>query len=231
MIVQDFRQTLRALENYFSVGQALAANVSPAGAFRWQLRVQEYILSHVSRAEAHRFSEQCPLDSVFSEHPCNVAARGALALRHLIDRLARGDVEEDVPVTPAARELDAFSCLHPRVRDVGEKLYRDGHFREAVLSVSIALIEAVKIKSGLPLDGVPLMRRAFSAKNPILKFAATPDEQAGMAEIYAGAVMAIRHPRAHSLGKDDQRHARQLLGILSALFAMLDNASGTRQRP
>jgi Protein of unknown function (Hypoth_ymh) len=61
----------------------------------------------------------------------------------------------------------------------------------------------VKVKSGkTDIEGAPLMQSVFSVNNPILAFngladQSDRDEQQGMMQLYAGAVMAIRNPGGH----------------------------------
>lgn len=86
--------------------------------------------------------------------------------------------EGGLPRVSLARTALDLSRMHPRVLEVAGSLAASGHYRQAVLDSFIALIVDVKKKSGLGVDGVPLMMQAFSEKNPILKFA-TKDEQIG----------------------------------------------------
>ena len=68
-------------------------------------------------------------------------------------------------VRAAFRGLD----LHPRIAAVCADLYRDGHYRNAVLDASLALVNFVKEKSRChDLDGAKLMREVFSPNSPVL---------------------------------------------------------------
>jgi len=121
--------------------------------------------------------------------------------------------------------------LHPKVREVTGKLFQDGHFRQAILDVYIALVNAVKEKSGCNLDNSPLMQKVFSRDNPILRISDDSDEQLGFMWLFSGAVMAIRNPKAHSLvAQDDPVRTLEWLAFASILFKILDESKkGERQ--
>lgn len=136
-----------------------------------------------------------------------------------LKRGTRGPAPASAPESKRL-EIDGF---HPRVVEVAGPLFRDGHYREAILATCIALVEAVQRKSGLKLDTSDLMKHAFSAKNPVLRVADHPSEQEGAMFLYAGAMMALRNPQAHRLGdQPDAQHALEWLGFASALFRMLE---------
>ena len=118
--------------------------------------------------------------------------------------------------------------LHPRIAQVCTDLYRDGHYRNAVLDAGIALMNFVKEKSRRhDLDGANLMRTVFSRNDPILAFndlrdQAEQDEQEGMMHLFEGAALALRNPRAHALSDDSPEMALDYLMMLSMLAKRLD---------
>jgi uncharacterized protein (TIGR02391 family) len=120
----------------------------------------------------------------------------------------------------------------PPVRGVSRGLFRDGHYARAVEEAFKCLNNSVKSKSGLSSrDGADLMRRAFSANEPVLTFSdrtsiSEQDEQRGYMEIYAGSMMGIRNPRAHDHRLDDHpRMALQLLVLANHLMDKLEQAT------
>lgn len=146
-------------------------------------------------------------------------------LEGLVRRLE--EKKADIQGTPAAEIADtALGKLHPRVQTVAAKLFRDGHFRQAILDSYIAVVDDVKTKSGRgDLDGTPLMQTVFSPKNPILVVSSDPDEQQGFMWLFSGAVMAIRNPKAHRLVQQaDPVRAYEWLAFVSVLFRVLDDA-------
>jgi uncharacterized protein (TIGR02391 family) len=121
-------------------------------------------------------------------------------IRNLEERrqlLTHRDVEGD-------RALDSVGALHPRIAEVSRDLFRNRHYRNAVLDGYLALENFVKEKSRCrDVDGADLMRRVFSKKAPILAFNDGTDEskqneQEGLMHIFEGVALALRNPRAHS---------------------------------
>ena len=151
-------------------------------------------------------------------------------LEGLVARLQekRQDMGHD-PVT-RARTTFQGSDLHPRIAQVCSELYRDGHYSDAVFAASKALINFVSEKSGrFDLDGAPLMRTAFSPKDPILAFndlsdQSDHDEQEGMMHLFEGAVLGIRNPRGHAFLDDVPRRALEYITLLSLLANRLEEA-------
>jgi len=140
---------------------------------------------------------------------------------------------------------DVMRCVHldPRVLDVSGKLYRDGHFAEAVEESLKLFNDSAKAKAGRPkgnggveLDGASLMRRVFSRDQPILRVNSLrtdsdKNEQEGYMHIAAGAMTGLRNPRAHQAGReDDSWRALELLVFASHLMWMLDRAKRVRPR-
>jgi uncharacterized protein (TIGR02391 family) len=133
---------------------------------------------------------------------------------------------------PVARILTAFEGLdlHSRIAAVTVELFRDGHFRNAVLDASVALVNFVKEKSRChDRDGADLMRTVFSKNKPILAFndlkdQSDLDEQEGLMHLFEGAVLALRNPRAHGLSPDSPEEALEFIGFLSLLAKQLERA-------
>jgi uncharacterized protein (TIGR02391 family) len=136
---------------------------------------------------------------------------------------------------PAAKAKNAFEQmeLHQRIAAVCAELYRDGHYRQAVLDASIALVNYVKEKSRQhSLDGSSLMTTVFSANKPVLAFnelkdQTDKDEQEGLMHLFMGAVLALRNPRAHALFDDSPEMALDYIAFLSMLAKRLDSARRT----
>lgn len=128
------------------------------------------------------------------------------------------NINSDMPIE--------LSYLHPIVQKTAGELFRDGHYRQAILDTYIALVDAVKMKSGRhDLDNTPLMQTVFSIKNPLISVSADADEQLGFMWLFTGAVMGIRNPKAHRLidQKDPQR-TLEWLSFASVLLRVLDDS-------
>ncbi len=140
----------------------------------------------------------------------------------------RADLGQDT--TSRVRSAFEGLDLHPRIAAVCAELYRHGHYRNAVLDASLALVNFVKEMSRRhDLDGAPLMRTVFSKNDPILTFndlkdQSDLDEQEGMMHLFEGAVLALRNPRAHTLLDDSPEQALECIALLSFLAKQVERA-------
>jgi uncharacterized protein (TIGR02391 family) len=80
----------------------------------------------------------------------------------------------------------------------------------------------VRLRSGLDIDGTPLMEKAVSPNNPILKFndlsdQSDRDEQKGFMMMFSGAVSGLTNPRAHGFIHDDPERALEFIAFVSLL--------------
>lgn len=144
---------------------------------------------------------------------------------------AKVKVRENAPPPPPPPPAIDTIRLHSRVKAVSAHLFKDKHYRQAILQACLALNEAVQQRSGRSdLEGVSLMNHVFSLKTPILQFPGHPDEQQGYMWLFSGVTMAIRNPRGHKVGEAedlDANEALELLALISALFRALDGTVKT----
>jgi len=151
-------------------------------------------------------------------------------LNGLIFRLYAKRTEFIVRPEPQARVAFENLKLHPLIANACAKLYRDGHYRQAILDAAISFVNSVKSKSGRnDLDGADLMRKVFSRKDPILAINALrdrsdEDEQEGMMHFFEGAVLALRNPPAHKLADLSAELALDYIAFLSLLADRVDSA-------
>lgn len=139
----------------------------------------------------------------------------------------------DASQISAGKILRAFQGLetHPAIEAAAGKLFRDGHYSNAVEDAVKALNALVKLKSGVhDKDGTTLMEYVFSAKNPILRFNSLADdsdrdEQRGLMMLFSGAVIGLRNPRAHKLIKDDPERALEFIAFVSLLANLAEEAN------
>ena len=110
------------------------------------------------------------------------------------------------------------------------ELFRDGHYANAIEDGCKALDAMVQKLSGrTDITGTELMQTVFSFKNPILAFNALTSEsdkseQQGMMYLFAGAMLALRNPRAHQIIDDHPRRAQECLSFLNMLANSLARA-------
>ncbi|HUK08526.1 MAG TPA: TIGR02391 family protein [Stellaceae bacterium] len=129
----------------------------------------------------------------------------------------------------AERLLQAYEGLdlQPDIAFAASQLYRDGHYANAIEDAVKALIQRVRMRSGVEKDGVTLMEHVFSPKAPILRFndlrsPSDQDEQRGFMMLFSGAVTGLRNPRAHALKKDEPERALECIAFVSFLAKLLD---------
>ena len=130
---------------------------------------------------------------------------------------------------PAAQVALGQYMFHAEIERVSGALYRDGHYKQAALEAYIRVIEEVKRRSGLALDGDPLMNQAFGSESRLPKLAFNSlsdeperDEQKGFMFLFKG-VVGLRNSKAHSnrLFNDPSR-AHDYLSLASLLMRVLE---------
>jgi uncharacterized protein (TIGR02391 family) len=132
--------------------------------------------------------------------------------------------------TPANRAKRTFGDLdlHPDLARACTKLFENGHYAEAVEAGCKVIDMLVKMRSmRTDLGGTELMQVVFSPKAPILRYNdqandSEKSEQQGMMFLFAGAMLALRNPRAHGLVDDNPQNAVEYLSFLSMLANSLD---------
>lgn len=143
---------------------------------------------------------------------------------------------EDIPSEKA--EIDLFNkiCLHPKIREVSEKLFVDGHYAQAIFEAFKAVNNAVKEKTGIrDKDGQSLMAYAFSGNPPplalnSLQTQSEKDEQDGFKFLFMGAMTGIRNPKAHDhVRQTDPYRTLHYLAFASLLMTRIDDSIRTRK--
>jgi uncharacterized protein (TIGR02391 family) len=120
-------------------------------------------------------------------------------------------------------------ALHPTIEKVSGMLYRDGHYKQAALEAFIRVIDEVKARSGLALDGDPLVNQAFGCDNrqPVLQFndlqtEAHRDEQKGFLFLFKG-IVGLRNMKAHTNQLfDSPERGFEYLSLASLLMRLLE---------
>jgi uncharacterized protein (TIGR02391 family) len=132
----------------------------------------------------------------------------------------------DLGLDVESNELIQLKKLHPKVVKIAKPLFKDKHYRSAILDTYIGLVNAVKVKASITdFDGVDLMHRAFSKDKPVLKLSDDGNEQKGYMFLFSGAVAAIRNEKAHKLiYPNDPQYVLEMLSLASYLFRLLDKA-------
>lgn len=121
--------------------------------------------------------------------------------------------------------------LHPFIERACSQLFIDGHFTQVVEEAAKAVFQYIRNKSGLTIDGTNLVEQAFSLKSPMLAFSDLADEtkrneQLGFMEMLKGFVRGVRHPLAHTQGREEEAHKAFEYLVMASLFCRrIDDAS------
>lgn len=130
---------------------------------------------------------------------------------------------------------DFWDMVHPSVVKISKKLYEDGHFANASEDAFIEINSRVKkiykitnpTSDKVP-DGDNAMNVVFSTNNPIVKFADITTEtgkniQKGYMQMFAGAISALRNPKAHANIVLEKEECKRNLIFASMLMYKLDD--------
>jgi uncharacterized protein (TIGR02391 family) len=175
------------------------------------------------------WEEPTPLDEVREGYQHGIED-ASTKLRAIVDIFRERLLDADQTAEERAGKVFGDLKLHPEIARATGDLFRDGHYANAIEDACKVLNGLVKIRSGRDdLDGTDLMTTVFSSKNPVLAFSAgqsetDESEQKGMMFLYAGAMLALRNPRAHEIIRDDPEAAVKVIAFLSFLADLLDKA-------
>jgi uncharacterized protein (TIGR02391 family) len=120
-----------------------------------------------------------------------------------------------------------WSDIHPKIVSVVKTRFETEHYADAVESalkeVNSVVKDIVRRKTGNELDGANLMRTAFSPNNPIIVLDDLSTEtgrniQQGYMEIFAGAMIGIRNPKAHDNITITEIRAKHFIYLASLLM-------------
>lgn len=123
--------------------------------------------------------------------------------------------------------------IHPLISKISKDKFNSGFYADAVESALKEINSRVKriyrkYRSD-EKDGQDLMRKAFSGSNPLLIFEGINTEsgknvQEGYTQIFAGAIQAIRNPKAHENINISHDEAVKRLILASLLMDKIDEA-------
>jgi uncharacterized protein (TIGR02391 family) len=125
----------------------------------------------------------------------------------------------------------AWQLLHPQVVRTSRERFDAGHYADSVEAALKRLNNEVKsiakARGAQEMDGAQLMHTALSPKNPLIVLAdlstqTGKDMQQGYMKLFAGAMSAIRNPKAHDNVVTSDERALHLLFLASTLWYTLD---------
>jgi len=150
------------------------------------------------------------------------------ALDEIIKRLP------DYQQSAEKKETDFWDLIHPSITGVAKSRFDSGHYADcaetALKHINTVVKAKVKRKIGEELDGAALMNKAFSVKNPVISIddistQSGKDIQQGYMQIFAGAMIGIRNPKAHEVIVIDRERAIHFIFLASLLMHTLDMAA------
>lgn len=116
------------------------------------------------------------------------------------------------------------------ISDVSLKLFKNGHFREAMTNAILRLFDLIRDESGLQEDGAILIGKALSVDNPRIILADLQSEsgrniQKGTIQILQGYFQAYRNVASHSLTtKFEEKDTLSVLIATSRLYEKIQSA-------
>lgn len=130
-------------------------------------------------------------------------------------------------------ETDFWTLIHPQIKRVSKALFDGGHFANAAEDAFIEINDRVKklyaiVKPNMPIpDGDSAMTTVFTPNNPLILFDDINTDtgknvQKGYMQMFAGAISALRNPKAHANIKIEEDEARRRLIYASMLMYKLD---------
>ncbi len=126
--------------------------------------------------------------------------------------------------------------IHPKIKRVSEKLYKDGNYANAACDAFIEINDRVKKLfmlrkpnvTNVP-DGQDLMNKVFSDNDPVIEACDRSTDTGknihkGLRFMLAGAMAALRNPKAHANIQIDREEAMRRLIFASLLMQKIDEA-------
>lgn len=170
--------------------------------------------------------------SNFSGTPSFASIRDTIAIvESAITRVQRNPKLVKGSEAPEPSSRGIWELLHPTVAALAKPRFEAGHFADAVEAVLKEVNTTVKLiyqtARGQELDGVPLMRKAFTPSDPVIVLDDLSTEtgrsiQQGHMELFAGAMAGIRNPKAHQNITITPERAIHHFFVASLLFYKLD---------
>lgn len=134
------------------------------------------------------------------------------------------------------QNTDVWAYIHPLIQNSSKQLFIDGHYANAAEDAFIEINDRVKkifaiLKPNDPVpDGESAMTAVFSANSPLVEFCnrnnvSGQNKQKGYMQMLAGAMSALRNPKAHSNSETlSAEESFRRLATASMLMYAIDNA-------
>ena len=132
------------------------------------------------------------------------------------------------------QEYEPFwKYIHPYIKEVSKDRFDKSEYADSVEAAFKEINNRLKLivvnRIGKEYDGADLMRRAFSVSNPILQlgdisYQSGRNVQEGYMNMFVGAMIGIRNPKAHTNSVINKEDAVRKLHFASMLMYRLDMA-------
>lgn len=161
--------------------------------------------------------------------PANIIDACDQMIGSLEDLVARAEAEAPPKVGVAA--------MHPAVWGLASRLWRDGHYRQAVSAAADGVIGLVKSRTGRnDIADTSQWQQAFSNDppqpgRPRLRWPGDQTDQTvksmndGLRQFAPGAQMTIRNPATHGSAEMSEQEAAERLAVLSLLARWVDQCN------
>lgn len=126
-----------------------------------------------------------------------------------------------------------WALLHPRIVQLSQQLFADGHRKEAVQAALTEIDEVVARKYRVVhkdgKHGTAMMAKTFAKDAPVVQLFRLDDPmygdlQEGYMHLFMGVMQAMRNPKSHSNFQIDERDAIEMLFLASRLLRKIDEA-------
>lgn len=169
----------------------------------------------------------------FTRSPSFKSVEGIISvLRSATTRIKRNPSVVASSLEKPSNQMDqVWALLHPTVVTLAKPRFDASHYADAVESVLKELNSVVKLihkeATNEELDGATLMRKAFSPKKPTITLDDLGTEtgqniQLGHMELFSGAMIGVRNPKAHGNLLITAERAIHHFFLASLLFHKLD---------
>jgi len=176
-------------------------------------KIREDIIAIAKDAEKNEPQIACQLirskDRLFYTNQLGQAMLNPYALGEIVFGLDYLEGKRQARGNNPAPEDEKWTYIHPLIRKSSKKLFVDGSYANAAEDAFIEINARVKklfhkLRPNDPVpDGADAMNKVFSKNNPMIQFSDMTDDtgkntQLGYMEMLAGAMSALRNPKAHS---------------------------------
>lgn len=194
------------------------------------IEYQKYKISTLDTLPMYVGGREDPLDEVQEGYKKGIEA-AIIKLSSLKETLEEKVKDIDENIGTAVLPINFWNEIHPKITSIARSRFESQHYADAVESslkeVNSCVKDIVKRKTGKELDGAPLMYEAFAPKNPIIVLDDLSTEsgrniQQGYMEIFAGAMIGIRNPKAHDNINITESRAKHFIYLASLLMYKID---------